>query len=172
LQRRALNKIVLERHTSSFDYRVATIPNCNTESRISASGQCSRLWQSPWTCNCLRSFYLSENSSRTIAETHRRTVLTFTRAGSWVISSATPDHIRRTGRMPRHRNAVRDCRDGWRSHRLKKDLPLLWLIVIRPEPHLQYIFSRADGDIDKCECVCYCQDCDDNFVHLPYYTNA
>ncbi|XP_006458647.1 hypothetical protein AGABI2DRAFT_200449, partial [Agaricus bisporus var. bisporus H97] len=32
--------------------------------------------------------------------------------------------------------------------RLKKDLPLLWLIASRPEPHLQYIFSRADFSID------------------------
>ncbi|KAF7777662.1 hypothetical protein Agabi119p4_3734 [Agaricus bisporus var. burnettii] len=32
--------------------------------------------------------------------------------------------------------------------RLKKDLPLLWLIASRPEPHLQYIFSRADFAID------------------------
>jgi hypothetical protein len=32
--------------------------------------------------------------------------------------------------------------------RLKKDLPLLWLIASRPEPHLQYIFSRADFSIN------------------------
>lgn len=32
--------------------------------------------------------------------------------------------------------------------RLKKDLPLLWLICSRPEPHFQYIFSRADFSID------------------------
>jgi hypothetical protein len=32
--------------------------------------------------------------------------------------------------------------------RLKKDLPLLWLIASRPEPHLQYIFSRVDFSIE------------------------
>jgi hypothetical protein len=32
--------------------------------------------------------------------------------------------------------------------RLKEDPPLLWLIASRPEPHLQYIFSRADFSIN------------------------
>ncbi|EKM83179.1 hypothetical protein AGABI1DRAFT_89766 [Agaricus bisporus var. burnettii JB137-S8] len=32
--------------------------------------------------------------------------------------------------------------------RLKKDFPILWLIMSRPEPHLQYIFSRADFSIE------------------------
>ncbi|KAJ3572873.1 hypothetical protein NP233_g2810 [Leucocoprinus birnbaumii] len=32
--------------------------------------------------------------------------------------------------------------------RLKKDLPFRWLICSRPEPHLEYIFSRADFVID------------------------
>ncbi|KAF7768323.1 hypothetical protein Agabi119p4_7566 [Agaricus bisporus var. burnettii] len=32
--------------------------------------------------------------------------------------------------------------------RLKPDLPLLWLIASRPEPHLRPIFSRADFSID------------------------
>ncbi|XP_006458646.1 hypothetical protein AGABI2DRAFT_59193, partial [Agaricus bisporus var. bisporus H97] len=32
--------------------------------------------------------------------------------------------------------------------RLRKDLPLIWLIASRPEPHLLYIFSRADFSID------------------------
>jgi hypothetical protein len=32
--------------------------------------------------------------------------------------------------------------------RLKEDLPLLWLIASRPEPHLQYILSRADFSIN------------------------
>ncbi len=32
--------------------------------------------------------------------------------------------------------------------RLKKDLPLLWLICSRPEPHLKYIFLRSDFGID------------------------
>ncbi|KAJ3567718.1 hypothetical protein NP233_g6178 [Leucocoprinus birnbaumii] len=28
--------------------------------------------------------------------------------------------------------------------RLKKDLPIIWLITSRPEPHLKYVFSRTD----------------------------
>lgn len=32
--------------------------------------------------------------------------------------------------------------------RSRKNLPLLWLICSRPEPHLKYIFSRADFAID------------------------
>lgn len=32
--------------------------------------------------------------------------------------------------------------------RLKKDLPFRWLICSRPEPHLEYIFSRSDSAID------------------------
>ncbi|KAF7777855.1 hypothetical protein Agabi119p4_3927 [Agaricus bisporus var. burnettii] len=32
--------------------------------------------------------------------------------------------------------------------RLKRDLPLLWLIASRPEPHLQHTFSRIDFPID------------------------
>ncbi|KAJ3572870.1 hypothetical protein NP233_g2813 [Leucocoprinus birnbaumii] len=32
--------------------------------------------------------------------------------------------------------------------RLKKDLPFRWLICSRPEPHLEYIFSRPDFVID------------------------
>lgn len=32
--------------------------------------------------------------------------------------------------------------------RLKKGLPLLWLVCSRPEPHLKHIFSRSDYSID------------------------
>lgn len=36
--------------------------------------------------------------------------------------------------------------------RLKKDLPLLWLICSQPEAHLTYVFSRADFTVDRtCE---------------------
>lgn len=33
--------------------------------------------------------------------------------------------------------------------RLKLDFPLLWLILSRPEPHLEYIFSRSDFPINS-----------------------